>query len=190
MAQFVVLFICLVFLMLMVSFAGRSVAQDRPDPPVDGPPVIMVAQATAKGGDVILKVSNPLPTFKTKTVEVEKDGKKEKVTVAVREYVWSDIEVKVDGKVIAAFDVKGKPIDPKNLLTRLAKAARVAAVLNPPGLNRSLDPYYLSATWISFPSTGTGCGTRRGEADHEAFRGNGRQIVRPASDRGGECKRY
>jgi len=138
-----VLFICLV--MLTVSFAGRSVAQDRPDPPVDGPPVIMVAQATAKDGDVILKVSNPQPTFKTKTVEVEKDGKKEKVTMAVREYVWSDIQVKVDGKVIAAFDVKGKPIDPKNLLTRLAKAARVAVVLNPPGLNRKLDPYYLGA---------------------------------------------
>ena len=65
--------------------------------------------------------------------------------MAVREYVWSDIEVKVDGKVIAAFDVKGKPIDPKNLLARLAKAARVAVVLNPPGLNRKLDPYYLGA---------------------------------------------
>src|SRR5215469_3012749 len=143
MTRLMVLFICLV--MLTVSFAGRSVAQDRPDPPVDGPPVIMVAQATAKDGDVILKVSNQLPTFKTKTVEVEKDGKKEKVTMAVREYVWSDIQVKVDGKVIAAFDVKGKPIDPKNLLTRLAKAARVAVVLNPPGLNRKLDPYYLGA---------------------------------------------
>ena len=145
MTRLMVLFICLVLLMLTVSFAGRSVAQDRPDPPVDGPPVIMVAQATAKDGDVILKVSNPQPTFKTKTVEVEKDGKKEKVTLAVCEYVWSDIEVKVDGKMIAAFDVKEKPIDPKNLLTRLAKAARVAVVLNPPGLNRKLDPYYLGA---------------------------------------------
>jgi hypothetical protein len=33
----------------------------------------------------------------------------------------------------------------KNLLTRLAKAARVAVVLNPPGVNRKLDPYYVGA---------------------------------------------
>ena len=145
MTRFMVLFICLVLLMLTVGFTGRSVAQDRPDPPVDGPPVIMVAQATARDGDVILKVSNPQPTFKTKTMDVDKDGKKEKVNVVVTEYVWSDIDVKVDGNVIAAFDVEGKPIDPKNLLTRLAKAARVAVVLNPPGLNRKLDPYYLGA---------------------------------------------
>ena len=98
MTRLMVPFICLVLLMLTVSFAGRSVAQDRPDPPVDSPPVIIVAQATAKDGDVILKVSNPQPTLKTKTVEVEKDGKKEKVTVAVREYVWSDIEVFYNGQ--------------------------------------------------------------------------------------------
>ena len=145
MTQFKFRFICLVLLMLTVSFAGRSLAQDRPDPPMDSPPVIMVAQTTATDGDVILKVSNPQPIFKTKTMEVEKDGKKETVNVVVRVYVWSDVEVKVDGKVIAAFDVTGKPIDPKDLLTRLAKAARVAVVPNSPGLDGKLDPYYLGA---------------------------------------------
>ena len=145
MTRFMALFICLALWMLPVSFAGRSVAQDRPDLPVDGPPVIMVANATARDGDVILKISNPQPTLKSRTAEVEKDGKKEKVNVVVREYVWSEVEVKIDGKVIAAFDVKGTPIEPKDLLTRLAKATRVAVVLNPPGLDRKLDPYYLGA---------------------------------------------
>src|SRR5262245_29660406 len=98
MTQFKFRFICLLPLLRTVSIAGQPLAQDRPDPPMDSPPLIMVAQATATDGDVILTVSNPQPTCKTKTMEVEKDGKKETENVVVRVYVWSDVEVKVDGR--------------------------------------------------------------------------------------------
>jgi hypothetical protein len=104
----------------------------------------MVAQAAAKGSDVILKVSMPMPVTGTKWVEVERDGKKEREPVTVIEkYVWSDVDVKVDGKEIAAFDVKGKPVAPRELPERLAKPARVAVVYSFPGFEAKLDPYYL-----------------------------------------------
>ena len=132
--------------LLLASLAGRSVAQDKPAPPVGAPPVMMVAQAAAKGRDVILRVSVPTTVLGTKLVEVERDGKKEKEPVTIVEkYVWSEVDVKVDGKETAAFDVNGKPINPKELPKLLAKPARVAVVQSWPEFEGKLDPFYLGA---------------------------------------------
>lgn len=136
------------FVMSVFALAAQSVAQERPAPPVDRPPLIMLAQAVTKDGDVFLTVSNPQPVFKTKTIEVEQDGKKVKVNKAVCEFVWSDIEVKVDGKDVAAFNVSGKPIDSQELPKRLAKPTRIAVLPTPAGEDRKLDPFYLGALKI------------------------------------------
>lgn len=136
---------CSLILILVSALTAHSTAQDKLAPPIDGPPVIMVAQASTKDEAIVVRVSNPQPTFKTKAVEVDRDGEKVTVNVTVCEYVWSEVDVKVDGMEIAAFGVDGKAIEPKDLLKRLAKPTQVAVVQNPPGLDRKLDPYYLGA---------------------------------------------
>jgi hypothetical protein len=106
----------------------------------------MLAQAATKGSDVMVRVSIAMPVAGTKWVEVVRDGKKEKEPVTVIEkYVWSDVDVKVDGKETAAFDVSGKAIEPKDLPKRLAKPTRVAVVYTFPGFEAKLDPFYLGA---------------------------------------------
>jgi hypothetical protein len=114
--------------MLVAVVAARSGAQDRPPAPSGAPPEIMLAQATVKDGRIVVQFSMPHFIEKHVTVEVERDGKKAPETRTVKESIWFDIDVTVDGKEVEVFGVDGKAIDPMDLPKRLAKPTQVAVV--------------------------------------------------------------
>ena len=126
-------------LAMVIGLVASSSGQDRSPPPKGPGPSFQLATAVEKDGLIVVRYSQPVQA--TKTVQVEKDGKK--VTQNVAYTVWNDIEFKVDGKSVAVLGADGKAIDPKNLLKRLAKPTPIAIFAFNPKDELTPDPFYL-----------------------------------------------
>lgn len=132
---------------LVVAFMGyvlSATAQDKPTPPIGRPPEIMFAQAFEKDQGVVVKFTSPVMRPKSETIESDVGGKKSSITRMVYSFeYWREVDIKIDGKSVKAFDVAGKEIAAKKLPTMLKTNTRVAVMLGTPGTEPKLDMYYL-----------------------------------------------
>lgn len=128
---------------VLAGLATDSGAQDLPPLPQGPSPNYQLAKAVEKDGIVVVRFTRV--EFRTKTVEVEKDGKKFARNIA--ESAWADagIDVPVDGKEVRAFGADGKVIDPKDLPKRLARLTQVVVFVFGPNTEPKPDPFYLRA---------------------------------------------
>jgi hypothetical protein len=112
-------------LVLVVGFSALVDAQDKPVRR-GLPPELMVAEASERGGKVVISLTAHFPSAVEKTIEVERDGKKEKLVVTANSLAWTKMELVLDGKVFQAVDQDNRPLESKEVLKRLKKATPVA----------------------------------------------------------------
>jgi hypothetical protein len=114
-------------------------AADKPAAPKGPPPVIRLAQMTARGQLVIqTEVSVPKVVVEVRQVEAVIDGKLVKREVRVQRRVF-ETQVRreqLDVKGVKAEEVEGEKLDKKRLAKRLSKLTPVVLA------NKPLDPAY------------------------------------------------
>ena len=131
---------CGICAVALVGAVAWATADDKPAPPTKAsrpPDVSVVAQATEKGGKVVVRFS--LPVEVPDGADPVGGPDRAPVIGARSKMGWFDVELVADGKAVRALTADGKAIEPTALPKRLAKASRVVLFKG----TADPDPYYL-----------------------------------------------
>jgi hypothetical protein len=148
----------LITLTALTVLVGIATAADPPLPKSADQPMLVMAKAakTDKGVVLTVRTMHMEPATRTITVKVPVtvqkavDGKlvnetqlqeqQQQITV-MQPMKWRTVDVPVDGKDVAAFDLKGQPIAAEKLVDLLKDEQPILAAPFGP-----IDPYFLQTT--------------------------------------------
>jgi hypothetical protein len=148
----------LISLTALAAFVAVATAAEPPLPKSTDQPMLLMAKATKGDNGVILHVRTPemAPATRTVTrkvpVQIQKNVGGQIVTETQLQDVqqemtvmqpvrWRTVDIPVDGKEVAAYDVKGQEVGADKLVDRLKDEKPILA--SPFG---AVDPFYLQTT--------------------------------------------
>ena len=148
----------LISLTALIALVGIAPAADPPLPKQIDQPMVLMAKASKTEKGVVLHVRTFELAQATKTVtvkvpvtvqkvvnnqlvtETQFQDQQRQITINVPR-AWRMVDIPVDGKDVAAYDVKGQTIAPDSLVDKLKEEKTILA--SPFG---PIDPYFLQAT--------------------------------------------
>lgn len=148
----------LISITLLTAFVGVAVAADPPLPKSADQPMLVTAKATKSDKGVVLHVRLPemAPGTKNTTVKVpvqvqkivngqvvvetQLQDQQRQITV-MQPVRWRTVDVTIDGKEVAAYDLKGNEVTADKLAEQLKDEKPILASPSGP-----VDPYFLQTT--------------------------------------------